>query len=206
MVRAGIVTALSLLAWYYGRRFHPVLLILYVAAASAFWYPVYIWAHLGWLLSFAAFTGVLVVAPIITQRLYGRQKPGAFVQLLVETLSAEMMTLPLTMLVFGYVPVTALLANVLVGPVIPFAMLATLVAGVVGMFALSSMSVLALPAGIVVAFVVSVTHTLSAYEFSRLDMQVGVVPVVLWFAMLAGVCLFLYRRHAMSLRRSSIVE
>jgi competence protein ComEC len=55
MTRAGLVSLLSLWAWYVGRKFHPVQLILLVAAGSALLYPVYVWSDIGWLLSFVAF-------------------------------------------------------------------------------------------------------------------------------------------------------
>lgn len=65
MVRAGIVAGLSIITWYFGRRFHPVQLILLVAAITGIIQPSYVWADLGWWLSFLAFFGVLVLSPLL---------------------------------------------------------------------------------------------------------------------------------------------
>lgn len=89
MVRAGIVAGLSLLAWYYGRVFHPMLLILYVAAATAYWQPSYEWSDIGWWLSFLAFFGVLIVSPLVMKLLYRDRKPGALWQIIGESIAAR---------------------------------------------------------------------------------------------------------------------
>ncbi|MGQ7346814.1 ComEC/Rec2 family competence protein, partial [Streptococcus suis] len=62
IVRASLVAVLALFASAYGRRFNPITLILLAAAATAFVNPVYL-TDLGWLLSFLAFFGILVLAP-----------------------------------------------------------------------------------------------------------------------------------------------
>lgn len=206
MNRAAIVTILSLLAWYYGRKFHPIQLILYVAAASALMYPVYVWGDLGWLLSFAAFAGILVVAPIITRLLHikGRE-PSAFSRLIIETLSAELMTLPILIVSFGYIPVLALVANVLVAPVIPFAMLFTFIAGVIG-WVVPALSILALPASILVAYVVALVEWLSTPEWARFSLSVSSVFAWAWYGVLAVVCWYVWRHRQVDLRAASVVE
>ncbi len=68
IVRASLVSGLSLLAWYYGRSFRPVSLILLAASITAIANPLYVWTDLGWYLSFLAFYGVLVLAPLVRYR------------------------------------------------------------------------------------------------------------------------------------------
>lgn len=55
IVRAAIVSGLSIIAWYYGRSFKPLLLLSLTAAITAGWNPLYIWSDIGWYLSFLAF-------------------------------------------------------------------------------------------------------------------------------------------------------
>ena len=210
MNRAAIVTALSLLAWYYGRQFHPVQLILYVASVSAFIYPVYLWSDLGWLLSFAAFVGVLVVSPIVMQVAMPRRKDDtpATVQLVVETLAAEAMTLPIIMVYFGYIPVFALLANILVAPVIPFAMAATFVAGLAGflspMFAI--FAAFAAPASIVIAYVLAVVERLSSVSWAQVTFTAAPLAAVVWYGLLGAWLFLFWKSHRVDLRASSVVE
>ncbi len=206
MNRAAVVTFLSLLAWYYGRKFHPVQLILYVACVSAFLYPSYLWTDLGWLLSFAAFTGVLVLAPILTRVMYTKDRePSALVRLIIETLSAEIMTLPIIVAAFGYIPVLALLANILVAPVIPFAMFFTFVAGFVG-WLVPALSVLALPAGILAAYVIAIVEVLSSPGWARLSVDLPIWVFMLWYFLLLGVGIFIWKRRRVDLTGTNVVE
>ncbi|HEX5448356.1 MAG TPA: ComEC/Rec2 family competence protein, partial [Candidatus Saccharimonadales bacterium] len=68
IVRAAIVSVLSLWAWYYGRQIKPMVIIAFTAALTALINPFYIWGDLGWYLSFLAFFGILVIGPIVTGR------------------------------------------------------------------------------------------------------------------------------------------
>lgn len=134
MNRAVLVTGLSLLAWHVGRRFHPLILIIYASALTAYWNPTYIWGDVGWYLSFLAFGGVLIVAPLISKLILGSSRqPNSIVQVVIETLAAQIMTLPVILLVFGQLPNLAIIANALVAPVIPLSMATTTVAGLIGM-------------------------------------------------------------------------
>jgi hypothetical protein len=74
MTRAGLVAGLSLWAWYYGRKFHPVTLLAIAASVTATVYPPYAWGDIGWALSFAAFAGVMIIAPIVTSYFFGSEK------------------------------------------------------------------------------------------------------------------------------------
>lgn len=48
MTRAALVTGLALAAWYYGRRIHPVVLLLVAAAITTAVNPLYLWTDIGW--------------------------------------------------------------------------------------------------------------------------------------------------------------
>lgn len=206
MNRAAIVTVLSLLAWYYGRIFHPVQLILYVAAGSALLNPMYVWGDLGWLLSFLAFFGVLVVAPLATRLFYKpNATPSVFVQLLVETIAALIMTLPVTIVVFGYIPVLSLVANILVVPVIPFAMFAVFIAGIVG-FIHPLLSVAALPASILAAYVVSISQTLASISWGKMEITIAPFEVALWYGAMSVLLYMIWKKKQVDLRGSSVVD
>ena len=206
MTRAAVVTLLSLLAWYVGRKFHPVQLIVLVAAGSALVQPTYLWSDIGWWLSFSAFFGVLVVSPLAVRAFARNQKqPNATVQLVVEAVAALAMTLPISVAVFGYVPVLSLLANLLVVPTIPFAMAAVFVAGAVGLIAPVA-ALVAAPASLLTAYVVRVVHTLAAVPWARFDTTVSIAVVVGWYVLLGGCLVAVWRRHRVDMRQLSVVE
>lgn len=190
MNRAVVVTVLTLLAWYVGRRFHPVLLLVYVAAATAYFNPMYVWADLGWYLSFLAFAGVLVVAPLIVKKLYaGRRSPSSFEQLVIETMSAELMALPIIAFAFGAVPLFGLLANVLVAPFIPVAMVLTVIAGLVGMTGLSVLALLGIPVMILIGYMIAVVEGLGGLPLAQLDMRINLPLLLTWYGLVCMLCL-----------------
>lgn len=206
MNRAVAVTGLSLLAWYYGRRFHPLLLIGYVAAGTALWNPVYAWADLGWYLSFFAFAGVLIVAPLITAALFREKQPPALIQLVLETLSAELMTLPLIAIVFGVFPTFGLLANVLVGPIIPFAMLTTALAGIGGMLLPVLAPLIAIPASVIIGYTVAVVEWLAGLGWAQLPVTITPMLVAGWFIAILALSFYTWRRLGYNFRSSAITD
>lgn len=206
MVRAGMVTVLSLLAWYYGRRFHPLLLILFVAATTSYWNPVYVWADVGWYLSFLAFSGVLILSPLITARIYGERTPNVIIQMIIETVAAELLTLPLILLVFERVPVFALIANLLVGPTIPFAMLATTIVGAVGMTLPAFAGFVGVPATIIVGYTVAVVELLSSVPWAQIATSISPVLFGSFYALIIGVIAIWWRKMGNAFTARSIVE
>jgi competence protein ComEC len=146
IVRAAMVSVLSLFAWYYGRVIKPLVLLCVAAAASAFANPLYVWGNVSWYLSFLAFYGVLVLAPLVTRRMYGTGRPRLLTQICIESMCAEAMTLPYILHIFGQISLVALPANVLVVAAVPLAMLLTAVAGLAGMLVPSLAGWVAWPA------------------------------------------------------------
>jgi competence protein ComEC len=160
IIRAAIVSALTLWAWYYGRQIKPWVLISFAAAVTALWNPFYIWGDLSWYLSFLAFFGVLVIAPLISARFYKKQ-PKLLTLVVLETLSAEIMTLPLIMLTFSQISIIALLANALIVPLVPLAMLLSALAGTAGALAPQFAGWLAYPPRLLLTYMLDVVHLLA---------------------------------------------
>jgi competence protein ComEC len=75
MTRAALVAGLSLVAWYYGRRFQPVVLLSVVAAITIFVDPTGVWGDAGWYMSFLSFVGVIILAPLLKDYFWGQEKP-----------------------------------------------------------------------------------------------------------------------------------
>lgn len=207
MNRAVVVTILGLLAWYVGRRFHPILLIAYVAAATAFLNPMYVWSDLGWYLSFFAFAGVLVVAPLVLKVLYTQRHASPFEQLVFETMSAELMALPLIAFAFSNVPVFGLIANVLVGPFIPAAMVLTAVTGAVGMFSVHVASFIALPTMVLIGYMIAIVEWLAKLPIAQFALDFNIGTICAWYVavVIAGVYIH-HRTHYDFRKRDAQLE
>lgn len=206
MTRASIVTGLSLAAWYYGRRFHPLQLILLVAAGTAFYNPVYLWADIGWYLSFLAFAGVLIISPMLIRFIFRERTPHPMVQVLFETTAAQLMTLPLILMVFGELPVLALVSNVLVAAVIPLSMALTAVTGVAAGLSASIATIPAAVTELVLGYVLAVVAVLSTPDWSQVAISISPIVMVVSYIVITAITYMSYLKLRFNFRSSSIVD
>jgi competence protein ComEC len=161
IVRAAMISVLSLLAAYYGRSVKPLVLIMLAAAITAWLNPFYVWTDVSWYLSFLAFFGVMIVAPMILIRLPKRLHSSLIVTVALESLCAELLTLPYILHIFGQMSFVGLVANVLVAALVPIAMLVCLAAGLAGMLVPAVAGWLAWPARILLTYMLDIADALS---------------------------------------------
>ncbi len=193
IVRAAIISLLSLFAAYYGRKARPLVLLMLAAAISGWLNPYYIWGDVSWYLSFLAFFGVLIVAPMVMVRLPLRLRRSLVTAVAIETLCAELMTIPYVLYIFGQMSFAGLIANLIVAVFVPLAMLLCLVAGLAGMLIPFVAGWLAWPARYVLTYMLDTAELLSriphvfvegihiaAVQLATLYMALLVVTVVLW--------------------------
>jgi len=195
MTRAGLVAGLTLAAWYYGRRLHPFVLLAIAAAATALINPFYVWGDIGWYLSFTSFAGVIILSPLVQHALWhGDKKPGFAVQILVDTMSAQLVTLPVMVFAFGHYATYALIANLLVLPLIPITMLLIFIAGLCGLLAPAFAHTIGLPATLVLHYMTTVIAHIADWPGAYGDLPVGFPILVIGYAALIGLILILWRK------------
>ena len=194
MTRAGLVSGMSLLSWYYGHVFHPFILLPLAAAITVALQPSYVWGDLGWQLSFSAFAGVMIVGPLLQAYFFGNKEPGVFRQILGETIAAHIVTVPVIALSFGTMSNVAIIANILVVPLVPLAMLLTFICGMGAIFTLPFIECVALPTTWLLGYMTSVASFVS--ELSWAQTQLDVAPL-LWagyVAVLGAGCWWMWRK------------
>lgn len=207
MTRASLITGLSLLAWYYGRKFHPVVLLSFSAAVTVLINPTYAWGDLGWLLSFTSFIGVIMLSPLIHKYFWGETKPGNIRQVVIETFSAQLLTLPLIMATFGEYSPLALLANVLVLPLIPLAMLLTFIAGVSAILLPSGLTqIVAWPAETIMGYMTGVVDYLARQPLASRELSLTTSGAIVMYLLLLALMAYLWRRTGHRFRDYNIVE
>lgn len=202
MSRAALVCGLCVVAWYYGRRVHPALLISMVAALTALVNPLYLWTDIGWWLSFLSFAGVMLLAPLVQRRLYGAKRPKLVGQVVIETICAQALTLPLTVLIFGNLSVLSLVANVLVVPLIPLAMLLTFVAGTAG----ALLPLVAWPAIWLLRYLIMLIATLSQISWASLPFKISPEFMLGAYALLVFFGFLLWRKIKHDYLSQSVIE
>ena len=85
--------------------------------------------NLAWQLSFASYIGIIFLTPLITKTLFGDKKPGYFTTIIIASVAAQSLCLPLAIYNYGTIPGLAIIANLLVSPLIAPTMLLTFLAG-----------------------------------------------------------------------------
>lgn len=206
MSRAGLVTGLALLAWYYGRRFHPLVLLPFAAATTLLINPAYGWGDLGWQLSFAAFAGVMIVAPLLQRYFFGEGKPGTIRQIMGETVSAFLVTLPILLGAFGQVSLVAIAANMLVLPFVPLAMLLVFLTGV-GVLLMEPLGgLLGIISTWLLQYMIGVAQTLANVPWALLELSVPPFVVVTAYGAIIAACVYMWRATHYSLREANPVE
>lgn len=206
MTRAGMVAGLSLAVWYYGRHISPFILLLLVAAISVLWKPAYIWSDVGWYLSFAAFIGVMILAPLLHDYFYGEQKAGFLRQVVIETVSALLLTLPISLAIFHSYAVYALPANVMIVPLVPYAMLLTFFAGIGAWIAPHYAALLGTPAQLLLEWMSRCVAWWASQPGAKSEALLDSRVYIVYYVALVCSAIYLWYRTKHSFRGDNIVE
>lgn len=186
IIRAAFVSSLSIAAAYYGRRTRPLLIILLVAAITAWLNPIYVWGDASWYLSFLAFYGVLMVSPLLQNRLPEVFERSVLLGVALESICAEIMSMPYIVFTFGQMSFVGLIANVLVVALIPLAMLLSFIAGLGGTFLLPVCGWFAWPAKYVLMYMLDMAHLLADIPHIFIEnISLSVPGLILWYGTVA---------------------
>ena len=93
--------------------------------------PMFI-TNLGWLLSFASFSGILILEPKIKEFFFGEKKINKLLEILLVTVSAQVACIPILLYFFGSISLISVIPNVLILPTMPIVMGLTFLTGVFG--------------------------------------------------------------------------
>ncbi|MFA5742889.1 MAG: ComEC/Rec2 family competence protein [Candidatus Paceibacterota bacterium] len=123
-VRAGAMASLLLSAQYLGRQNATWRAMILAGAAMLYSNPLLLRYDIGFQLSFLAVAGLVFLAPIVKEKM--KFIPGRkffnLKEILAQTLSAQIITLPILIYNFGYISLVAPLSNILIVPFIPLMM------------------------------------------------------------------------------------
>lgn len=191
IVRASLVAMIGLLISYYGFQAKPMTLLALPAMLTIAWNPDYLLRDLGWQLSFLAFYGVLVVAPLIEQRWV--KQPNMIKSLFIESTAAHVMTLPLIMWRFQTVSVIAPASNIVVLPLVPMAMLTTFLTGIVGMVHPAAGAIIGLPTAGLLGLMIGSAKWFAAWPMASTVMAANGLLVIGFYGLIVGLVVLMRR-------------
>jgi competence protein ComEC len=191
VVRAAVMGCTSLLAAGLGRRYSGLGALLAAAAVMLAANPLILRHDIGFQLSFAAVWGMHALGQPLTRRLVFVPEAFGLRQTMGETLAATLMTTPVVLQAFGRLPLIGPLVNLLVLPLVPWAMFAGGLAVLLGSFHAAAGLPLAFLAGLTLRLIEGII--LAASYIAPLNIAVVVGPVaaaalyfwiwLLWFAL-----------------------
>jgi competence protein ComEC len=134
VVRAGIMGVIALFAAYFGRVYNFSRALLFVLIAVYFYNPFIVFYDVGFQLSFLSTCGVTYLYPKLES--FGKYIPSFFAirESFLMTIASQLAVLPIVYFQFGGFSWISPFANVLILPLIPFAMLAGFLALLFSLF------------------------------------------------------------------------
>lgn len=130
VIRAAIMGGLAFLALALGRERESRIILLLTGLGMLLCKPLLLF-HISFELSYLATAGLIFLAPVICRWLCAHRVPRALAMGLAITTAAQLMTLPVLAWYFGQVSIVALLANLIVVPILELIIVLGLLAGLI---------------------------------------------------------------------------
>ncbi len=186
-VRAGVMASIALYGRASGRKYDAFRALLLAALLMILWNPLTLAYDPGFQLSFVATLGLIFGAPIV-ERWLAWVKIKFIKEVAATTIAAQIAVLPLLLYQNGLFSTVALPANIIVLPLVPFAMLASALAGVAGVMVPALAPILAFPAYILLSYIVGVVEMAASIPLAAIT-----VPAFpFWLVILAYTLLIFF--------------
>ncbi|MEK7621641.1 MAG: ComEC/Rec2 family competence protein [Patescibacteria group bacterium] len=159
VIRAAVMAIIVILAKLTGRSYEAGRALVTAMVVMIIINPLILVHDIGFQLSCLATAGLIYGSPLVERWCRFIPQPFGFRSTVVATVAAQLAVLPWLLWAIGPVPLYALLTNVLVVPIVPFAMLLAAVIGLAGLL-LPPLGFLLAPLGqVVAAYILLVAKT-----------------------------------------------
>lgn len=195
ILRALIVSFIMLGSWYYGRKPRPAVLMCASLAISALIEPNNVLNSIGWYLSFTAFFGVIVISPILINKI---KRKTLWKTMLIESFCAGLMTLPVIAYSFSKVSLMGVLANSFVVPLVPVAMLGSLLAGITAWISPVLGSVVGYPTKYLLNFILDFSKAISILPGTNLNIKISIVGVLLFYISIVLSTMLIHKKRPLT--------
>ena len=193
-VRAAIMGTLALVALHLGRQADRRRLIGAAFLVMAAVHPRWLTDDAGFQLSFLAVIGIAEVGPLMEPYLRHVPRMLGIREAILLTMAAQLTAAPWGAHVFGGFSLIAPLANLLIAPAIPLAMLSGTLSIVAFMVAPLLGLLFALPCAIILGWMIGVAETLGGLSIASMDWQPSLLAIAAYYAFLIAACATIRRR------------
>lgn len=198
VIRAAVMGGLLLMAFNIGRPYSVIPALVFAAAAMLFVNPKILYWDIGFQLSFAATVGIVLFTPLFQNFTENWPKLFGLKNIFLVTLAATISTLPLVIWYFGRLSVVSLMANLLILPAVPLAMLFGFLA--VLPFAAPGFAFLS---NLLLSYILWVAEKFARLPFASFSVEIS--PVIFGLMLLLLVGFYLILRKA-SGRKSPVLD
>lgn len=168
-VRAGAMAYAAVFANMYGRQFIALRVLFAIIVGMVAWNPYILAFDPGFQLSVLATIGLILFAGPMSEYLYFVPERFGMREIIAATLSTQLAVLPLLLYQNGILSLVALPTNVLALVAVPLAMGFSAVAAIAGVIAGSWGVLFALPAYILLRYIVFVADTFASFPFAAVQ-------------------------------------
>ena len=170
-VRAGAMALIAVLARATGRSYLAGRILGVVAFLMVLWNPYELAFDPSFQLSTLATLGLISFTPMFSQRLTWFTERFGVREIAASTLATQLTVLPLLLYQNGQLSLVALPANLLALLPVPFAMLASFIAAIGGVLFGSYAVPLALPAYVLLAYIIGIAKFFAALPFAAVSIS-----------------------------------
>lgn len=195
-VRAGAMALIAIFARRSGRVFLPLRVLLVVCTVMVLFDPYILAFDPGFQLSALATAGLILLSPIFEKKLAFLTNSWKLREIAAGTAGAQIAVLPLLLFQSGQLPMYSLFANLLALIAVPFAMAASAIAAVGGMMLGAYALPLALPAYILLSYIIGVANFLAAVPYASIAVpSFSGMLLLIVYVILFGVALYVYKKR-----------
>lgn len=200
-VRAAMMAMIALFARGSGRTFAALRVLALVAVSMLIWNPYLLLFDPGFQLSFLATAGLIIFTPPLCARLSWVTPRFAVREIVASSIGTQLMVLPLLVYQSGQISVVSLPANLFALVPIPLAMLLSCVSAVAGLTLGPLAPIFALPAYLILKYVISIAEIFAALPFASIQVP-AFSPVLLAvvYGLIMGALFLRWRRKASMVR------
>ena len=196
-VRAAIMAIIGAAGTYLHRVYLAGRALGFVALCMVLWNPLILLYDPGFQLSVIATAGLLLFSSRLSDSLSWITERGGVREIVVSTLSTQVAVMPLVLHLTGAFSLSALPVNIFTLVIVPYAMICAFVAGIGGILLGSFGVVLALPAYLLLSYIINVAEFVAHIPYASL--QVGApsfLVMIIAYVLMMFIFLTVARRTA----------
>ncbi|MDE1874970.1 MAG: ComEC/Rec2 family competence protein, partial [Patescibacteria group bacterium] len=190
-VRASIMAIVALAARGSGRRYDPSRGLVLAAALMVMMNPFILVYDSAFQISAISVLGLIYISPFVSEKISFVPKKFGLHEIVTATISAQAAVMPFILYLMGQISVISIIPNVLILPILPWAMLAALVSLIFGSVA----PFLVWPVRLALSYMLSMTRFWSGLPFSTIQIAMSLPLLMAIYAAYVALLIFLYRKR-----------